>query len=135
MSAFVLDTSAIFTVLNGEEGLETVASLLNRARDSEVIIYLPFMALMEIEYLTLRKASFEETQYLLTLVKSWPVQQIESSEEWRHLAAEVKARTPLSVADAWITALALLYHAQLVHKDPGFEQVPELSTLALPYKR
>ncbi|MGQ9626940.1 MAG: PIN domain-containing protein [Anaerolineae bacterium] len=132
MSAFVLDTSAILTVLNGEEGLETVVSLLAQARNGEAIIYLPFMALMEMEYLTLRRASPEETQYLLTLVKAWPVQPIESGEEWRHLAAEVKARTPLSVADAWIAALALLYHAQLVHKDPEFEQVPELSALALP---
>jgi len=135
MSAFILDTSAILTVLNDEDGLETVISLLDRAREGEAVVYLPFMAFMELEYLTLRKASPEETHYLLALVKAWPVQEVESDEEWRHRAAEVKVKTPLSVADAWIAALALLHDAQLVHKDPEFEQVPGLPMLSLPCKK
>ena len=134
MSVFVLDTSAILTLLNDEDGQEEVISLLDQARDAAAVIYLPFMALMELEYLLLRKASHEETQYLLALIQAWRLQKVESDETWRHRAAEVKAVTSLSVADAWIAALALLHDARLVHKDPEFEGVPGLQMLTLPYK-
>ena len=41
----------------------------------------------------------------------------------------------ISVADAWIAALAKDRNATLVHKDPEFEQVEaEVQVLKLPYK-
>jgi len=133
VSAFVLDTSAVLAVLNGEDGLETVTSLLRRAEEDLVTVYLPFMALMELEYLLLRSTTPEETRHVLALVGAWPVRQAESDEEWRHLAALVKSTAAVSVADAWNAALALRHAARLVHKDPEYEAVPQLQSLALPY--
>jgi predicted nucleic acid-binding protein len=133
MPGFVLDTSAILTVLNEEDGLDTMLALLERGKNGDTL-YIPFMAVMELEYLLLRKVSPEETMAILTLVRAWPVQVPESTEEWRHLAALLKSQTPLSVADAWIASLALLHNADLVHKDPEYEQAPGLSMLKLAYK-
>jgi predicted nucleic acid-binding protein len=134
MPTFVLDTSAVLTVLNQEEGLETVLNLLGDAKDDQNILYIPFMGLMELEYLLLRSVSLEETMAILALVRAWPVQVLESTEEWRHQAAMVKANTSLSVADAWIASLALLHQAELVHKDPEFENVRGLEMTKLPHK-
>ncbi len=135
MAAFVLDTSAVLTILNREDGLDTVLDLLDKAKKGQQdVLYLPFMALMELEYLLLRSVSPEETLAILTLVSAWPVQVLESTEEWRHQAATIKSQAPLSVADAWIISLALLQHAKLVHKDPEYEQVPDLPVVKLPYK-
>jgi predicted nucleic acid-binding protein len=134
MAASVLDTSAVLTILNQEDGLGTVLSLLDKAKSQQDVVYIPFMALMELEYLLLRRVSREETLAILTLVRAWPIQVPESTEEWRHQAAIVKSQTPLSVADAWIASLALLQHAELVHKDPEYEQVPNLPAVKLPYK-
>jgi ribonuclease VapC len=51
------------------------------------------------------------------------------------LAGELKAKHRLSVADAWIAALARERNATLVHKDPEFEPVEDtLKMLKLPYK-
>jgi len=51
------------------------------------------------------------------------------------LAAEIKAFHKLSVADAWIAALAKERCAILVHKDPEYEQLENyVRTLKLPYK-
>jgi predicted nucleic acid-binding protein len=134
MAAFVLDTSAVLTILNREDGLDTVLNLLDMAKDQQDILYLPFMALMELEYLLLRRVSRAETLAILTLVRAWPVQVPESTEEWCHQAAIVKSQSSLSVADAWIASLALLQHAELVHKDPEYEQVSDLPVVKLPYK-
>ncbi len=134
MAAFVLDTSALLTILNREDGLDTVLTLLDNAKDHQDVIYIPFMALMELEYLLLRRVSPEETMAILTLVGAWPVRVQESTQEWRHHAAMIKSQTPLSLADAWIAALALFHDAELVHKDPEYEQIPNLPMVKLPYK-
>jgi predicted nucleic acid-binding protein len=50
-------------------------------------------------------------------------------------ATELKAVHRLSVADAWIAALARERGATLVYKDPEFKQVEaEVEVLELPYK-
>ena len=51
------------------------------------------------------------------------------------LASQFKANYHLSVADAWIAALAKEQNAILVHKDPEFEQIEtEINVLKLSYK-
>jgi predicted nucleic acid-binding protein len=134
MSRYVLDTSALLTVLNKEPGVETVVSILEAARSGTAQIYLPFVALMELEYLSLRQRSPEETQRVLTLVEAWPVEITDSAREWRHEAARVKATASVSTADAWICSLACLLDAELVHKDPEYDAVSGLRPLQLPYK-
>jgi predicted nucleic acid-binding protein len=134
MPHYVLDTSALLTVLNNEPGVDTVLSILEAAHSGEAQVTLPFMALMELEYLSLRQRSQEETQRMLTLVEAWPVAIEDSTQEWRHEAARVKATASVSLADAWICSLACLVDAELVHKDPEYDTVPDLRSLRLPYK-
>lgn len=134
MAAYVLDTSAVLSVFNQEDGFEAVVELLKQAQENQATLFVPFMALMELEYLLLRKISPEEMMVVLHLVNSWPVQSPESNEHWRHQAAKVKNSTSLSVADAWIAGLALLEGAALVHKDPEYEGVPGLNMVKLPYR-
>lgn len=89
---------------------------------------------MELEYLLLRRVGMEETMAIPAMVTAWPIQVQESTEEWHHQAAMVKARTSLSVMDACIASLALLHQAELVHKDPEFANVTGLPMKRLPYK-
>ena len=64
-----------------------------------------------------------------------PVLRVESSVQLSQRAGKLKAAHRLSVADAWIAALAAEQDATLVHKDPEFEQVEAtIRVLKLPYK-
>ena len=135
MTSYVLDTSAILTVLNQEEGLETVLSLLDSAAEGQAAVYIPFMALMELEYLLLRRIGPEETQRTLALVNAWPIAAPDSDPDWRHQAAVTKAAATLSMADAGNAALTLSLDASLVHKDPEYENVAHLRMVKLPYKK
>ena len=134
----MLDTSAILCVLFGEEGFGQVTEILDTAQVSTspdpIAVLLPFMALMEVEYWLLRRVSSGDLQRSLLLVESWPVTVRESDPNWRREAARVKSRGRLSVADAWIAALALTHDAELVHKDPEFDQVADLRSFRLPYR-
>lgn len=133
MPAYVLDASAIMSVLFEEAGASKVMELLEEAGRGDSQISLPFMALMEVEYWLLRRLP-KKAELSVFLVQNWPVKVEESYPEWRHQAARLKAGFPLSVADAWIAALTIIQDAELVHKDPQFEKIKGLKTLRLPYK-
>ena len=133
---YVLDTSAILASFKGERGFETVKAILREAeRGQGTIVYVPFIAMMEVEYQFLREMSEDDVDYWLNVALNWPVELVESNPEWRHAAAQVKAPGKISLADAWVASLALLNDAELVHKDPEFEDVPNLKHLKLPYDR
>ncbi|HEU4759155.1 MAG TPA: PIN domain-containing protein [Dehalococcoidia bacterium] len=128
---YVFDTSAILAVILGEPEQQTVVGLLEQAREDDFAIGLPFLALMECEYKLLRWFGVDEATTSLLLIQGWPCAVVESSEEWRHEAARIKAAGGLSLADAWIAALAVLSDAQLVYKDPEFDKVPSLRSVKL----
>jgi predicted nucleic acid-binding protein len=90
------------------------------------------MALMETEYLMLRRYSEEEVERYMALVLNWPVKVVESDPAWRHQAATIKAAGRLSLANAWIAGLALSLGASLVHKDPEFDRFDGLQPVRLP---
>jgi predicted nucleic acid-binding protein len=113
-----------------EEGAEAVRDAIY----SPGLVRLPFVALMEIEY-KLRQRKPEIVEESLSLIEEWPVALTESYYSWRREAARVKAEAKVSFADAWIAALALLGDAELVHKDPEFENVNGLRQRRLPYGR
>ena len=91
MPSYVLDTSAIMCVLFQEEGAEQVVEILDTTRGNEgpdqTKFFIPFMALMEVEYWLLRRLSPREMETTLFLVDNWPSQVVESNPQWRHEAA------------------------------------------------
>lgn len=132
---FVLDTSAWLTLIEDEPGAELVQQILERARRREVLVLVSFMTFMEVRYITLQERDQAEADARIGLMASLPILRVESSERLSLLASDLKANHRLSVADAWIAALAKDRNATLVHKDPEFEQLgAQILTLQLPYK-
>jgi predicted nucleic acid-binding protein len=135
MTEYVLDTSALLTLFKDEEGAQEVEEILEACGDGRSRAYLPFMSLMEFEYMVLRGRGRAAVDGALRVLLAWPVERIESTPEWGRRAAAVKSRGRLSMADAWNSALALMLGAELVHKDPEFDQVQGLKHRRLPYKK
>jgi len=135
LSVYVLDTSAWLTLIEDEAGSDVVQQVLEDAKAGEAIVLVSFMSLMEVYYITLQERDAKEAQKRLDLIEALPVLRVESTPSLTTMAAELKAPYHLSVADAWIAALAKEREAVLVHKDPEFEQVePLIQVLKLPYK-
>ncbi len=69
-------------------------------------------------------------------LKALPIQQVNLTESILLKAGAIKAQYRLSVADAWIIAVAIEVQGILVHKDPEMEQVQHIiDLLQLPYKK
>ena len=129
--AYLLDTSALLTLIEDEPGADRVEQLL---RTAPVII--PWMCVFEVTYITEQERDVTEAERRYALIKSLPVTHLwEHDEALLFTAARLKAQYHLSLADTIIAACALRASATLVHKDPQFEALDGLLSLeALPYK-
>lgn len=129
MKKFVLDTSALFSLIESEAGKERVAQII---REEEILI--PFISLLELHYITRQEQGEEEANRRLAILKQkqilWQYDEVLLS-----LASNLKANHRISLADAMIAAVCIYYDAILVHKDPEYDQLSELVALEpLPYK-
>lgn len=132
---YVLDTSAIFSYTKSEDGAETVGHILAAAQKNKCKVYISFISLMEVYYISWQEKGEDTAKELTVLLKSLPVEIVESSERLILSAGRIKANKRLSVADAIIAATAMEKSAVLIHKDPELENVSQyVESLRLPYK-
>lgn len=134
-SIYILDTSAIFCLKDDEEGASKVEKILEEAKAGRAKAFVSFMSLMEYLYITIMRLGDELARKAYLELSLLPLTIVESNEDLRLTAAEIKANHSLSVADAWVAATAKVHGAVLVHKDPEFDTLRHsLQCLALPYK-
>ncbi len=130
--AYVLDTSAILTVLITIEEADKVVDLLRAAgKQGETRVLVPFTVMEELESYLLRRVP-EKADRVLAQVEGWPTEIVESYPQWRHEAVRLQATFGVPLAVAWPAALALLHNAQLVHRDAAFDDIPDLTHIRIP---
>jgi predicted nucleic acid-binding protein len=128
----VLDSSALLTLWNDEEGADRVSELLGCGKK----IYISFMTLMECRYRIWKNIDRQESARFSEYLNLLPLKVIWVTEAIFDLTVEIKATYNLSVCDSWIIATAMSTRSLLVHKDPEFEQVADRLLLeSLPYKQ
>ena len=133
--SYVLDTSALFAFTKGEEGSAFVEEILNLAKKKKAAVYLSFICLMELYYITWQEKGQEAARELIILIQSLPLEKVHSAERLILSAGWIKANYQLSVADAIIAATALEKEAVLVHKDPEFKALSDkIKMVDLPFK-
>jgi predicted nucleic acid-binding protein len=134
-SVIVLDTSALLAYIEDEQGAEYVDTVLAEAEHDDILVYLSFVTLTEVFYITMQEKDESTAQTRIDLIKSLPCIIEESSESLNLAAAKLKAKNRISLADAYIAALCQERQGVLVHKDPEFEQLPPaIKQHKLPYK-
>ncbi len=117
--SYVLDTSAILTLWNDENGADTVEQILR----SNAIIYVSFMSFMEGRYRLWKNVGKKESNDFTIYLDLLPIKRIDLNDSVFEKAIEIKATNSLSVCDSWIIATAIIKNSILVHKDPEFAQL------------
>ncbi len=128
---YVLDTSAVLSLIENEPGAERVETILHQEA-----VWLPWIVLLETYYISRQEQSKAEADLRYALLKQLPTTIIWQADEAVMLkAARLKAGYRLSLADAIVAAFAIRQNATLLHKDPEFEAIHEHVMLeVLPYK-
>jgi len=113
MSRYLLDTSAFLTLRDEEQGADTVADLLYKAKQNELQCLACFMSLMELFYRVWKDENKQCGQLAYEQAQSLPVIWIHEDKKLLEQAAAIKATQQLSLADAWIAACTIQQKAVL----------------------
>ena len=133
--SYTLDTSAIMAYFLDEPGADVVERIFQKAEKGSIGAFVSFMTFMEILYRLWKLNGEHSAKKAYLALRALPIHEITQSEDLLVAAARLKANYPISVADAWIAATALLTETPLVHKDPEMESLSDIIRLeTLPYK-
>lgn len=133
MKRYLLDTSALLTLRDDENGADVVADLMYQAQEGKNRCFACFLTLMEIFYRVWKDENELTGRLAYEECQSLPIEWVHESQKLLEASAEIKAKNKLSLADAWIAASAIQEGAILVHKDPEFISV-KCPQIELSYK-
>ncbi len=123
---YVLDAYALFTHFGYNPGGEQVDEMLEAAQVEACELYLSEISLGELVYRIERALGKERAMETLAVVQQFAITRC--AAYWPRIlaAARVKARHPISYADAFAVSLAQEMEAPVVTGDPEFECAEEL---------
>jgi predicted nucleic acid-binding protein len=122
----LLDSYAILAFLNDEEGAEPVARLLQEAAQDGTRLLVNEINVGEVYYIVAKHRSEDAAEQVLLHLDRLPLELVSNDFDAVMEAARMKARFPLSYADAFALATAVRFRARLVTGDPEFEAAEDV---------
>ncbi len=116
----LLDSYAILTLLNDEPGAQVVADLLRAGARDEDPLLVNEINVGEVFYIVAKHRSLGEAEHVLRHLETLPLEIVSNGYAEVIDAARVKARFPLSYADAFAVATAIRFGACVVTGDREF---------------
>ncbi len=126
MRKILFDSHAILKYSQDEPGADEVEKLLNLCQHDQAESIISQINLGEVYYKTIRRKGLEFARNYLQNFAQLPIKVIPASEEIVLLAAEIKARYPISYADCFAAATAIQAKAAIITGDPEFRKVEEI---------
>lgn len=122
----MLDSHAALVYLKGEKGHEKVKAALADADKSGAPLLMSEINIGEVGYILLRAGLTNNLDDFLSQFLSLPIRPVSVDFDLVIEAANIKARYPLSYADAFAVAVALRNDAAIITGDSEFKAVTKL---------
>ena len=123
MKATVLDSYALISFLEREEGYDEVSSVLDECVLKNRMAYMCVVNWGEVLYHGYRSGGERTARLAEDTLKALPIQVVDADKELTRMAAELKAFNKMSFADCLAAALAIKKKCELVTGDKEFRQV------------
>jgi len=130
-AAYVLDSFALLAYLEGEAGMARVRAVLVGAEAQRHTVYLSLINLGEALYITERERGLVEARRTLGAVDQLPLEIVGVSRATVLAAAHIKARFPISYADAFAVVTAQEHGGVVMTGDPEFEPLAAEGVVAV----
>jgi ribonuclease VapC len=130
-AAYVLDSFALLAYLEGEAGMPQVRSVLEDAEARRHTAYLSLINLGEAVYITERERGLVAARRALAAVDQLPLEIVGVSRGTVLAAAHIKARFPISYADAFAVVTARDRGGVVMTGDPEFRPLVAASVVAV----
>ena len=121
----LLDSYAILALLNDEPGAQVVADLLRACARDDDLVLMNEINVGEVYYIVAKHRSLSEAERILRYLETLPLEIVSNGYAEVIDAARVKARFPLSYADAFAVATAIRLGGCVVTGDPEFAAVED----------
>ena len=121
MDRYVFNAYAVLAYLKDEVSAGTITEILNRAKEDKAKVFINWVTLGEVYYITCRENNENLALAAIEMIKAWPVTLVTCAEEEIIAAAKIKANYSLSYADAIVAATAKQQDAIVVTGDPEFK--------------
>ena len=130
-----LDSSAVLAWYRAEDGSEEVARILTAGSEKETPVSMSQVSLLEIAKAVADERGGDAARENLALLRELSIAFAPATDEQWIAAGLLRSRINLSTADSIIATQSMDAGAELVHKDPEFDAVPDLKHRRLPYKK
>ncbi len=120
MANFVLDSYAMLAFFRNERGGEKVEQYLNDAAADKLELYMTCINAGEVFYISYRKDGAAKADIAWKALVQFPIHILDVDLEFTWAAAKIKARYPISYAEAFAAALTIKRKATLITGDPEF---------------
>jgi predicted nucleic acid-binding protein len=122
----VFDAHAILRWMQKEPGYQKVKSLMVACREGNVSGYINRINLGEVHYKTIRVLGLEGAKDFMENFLRLPIAIVLPDEALIWKAAELKAQYPISYADCFAAATALIHNASVLTGDPEFKKLTKV---------
>jgi len=123
---YLFDAFPLLCWLQEEPGHEMVDDLLNESEEGKALISIHIINLGEVYYRIGRVTGIKQAEEMLSKIRLLPIRVLSISDEDVMGAAKIKARYPISYADAFAVAKALQSETIVVTGDPEYKVVSKL---------
>ena len=120
-ATLVLDSHALLKLLRDEPGAETIGQILEQAAQRDRPVHMTEVNYAEVQYVVRRKDGDTAWRTIAEELVAAPIQFHPADRRLAEIAADLKARFKISLADAFAAALAKERKAELVTGDPEFK--------------
>jgi len=122
----VFDAHAILRWTQKEPGYQKIKSLMVACRKGSVSGFMNRINLGEVHYKTIRVLGLEGAKDFMENFARLPITVVLPDEPLIWKASELKAQYPISYADCFAAATALIHNASVVTGDPGFKKLTKI---------
>jgi predicted nucleic acid-binding protein len=131
-NSLVLDSYALIGYLENEPFSDRIQQALTLAKKGALRLYFHAIQLGEVYYIILREQGQSVADLAYSRIKALPLKQIDLiDEELLLTAAGLKARYPISYADSFAAALAILNNCPLLTGDPEFKSLEKQGIITI----
>jgi predicted nucleic acid-binding protein len=131
-NSFVLDSYALIGYLENESFSDIIQDVLTQAKNRKALLYLHAIHIGEVYYITLREQGKNIADLAYVRIRALPINIIDRiDEELLLTAAGLKAKYPVSYADSFAAALAMIKNCPLLTGDPEFTSLEKRGIISI----
>ena len=132
LNSFVFDSYALIGYLENESFSDQIQHILTQAKKRDFRLYIHVIHIGEVYYITLREQGRSLADLAYARIKALPIKTIDRIDEKLLLtAAELKAKHPISYADSFAAALAMIKNCPLLTGDTEFTSLEKQGIISI----